>query len=49
MAYGFRKYAVLEFTLPNGKKVRSNVFTKRDFNAKYTVYLSNSGIRVEEK
>jgi len=49
LAYGFARFGMLELTLPDGRKLRSNVFGKSAFEARYSVEISGTGVRVREK
>lgn len=49
LAYGFSPYLQLVLTLTDGQEVKSNVFTKNAFDARYGSSLTDHRFIVQEK
>lgn len=49
IAYIFPPFAMMTVTLPNNVVLKSNVFSKQTFNAKYLVAISSTDVVVTQK
>lgn len=49
MAYGFPRFFAIQIKLANGHVIRSNLFTKKAFDARYEAHISRTRITVQEK
>jgi len=47
MAYGFAPFGMIEITLSDGRTLRSNVFGRGSFNAKFRVAVVGTGLSVQ--